>query len=59
MSTFGTQRQQLAAVGATRARVAFACAMPANGSWSHTPYLGVITTDHKPGQPRRLGAPSP
>jgi hypothetical protein len=58
MSTYGTQRQQ-AAVGATRARVAFACAMTANRSWSQMPYLGVITTDHKPGWPRRLGAPSP
>ena len=58
MNCTTSQRQQLAAVGVARARAAFACAM-AQGSWSTMPYLGVITTDHKPHGSRRLGVPSP
>jgi hypothetical protein len=51
--------QQAAVVGVARARAAFACAMPTNGSWSTMPSLGVTTIDHKHGRPRRLRVTSP
>ncbi len=51
--------QQAAVVGVARARAAFACAMPTNGSWSTMPSLGVTTIDHKTGRPRRLRVTSP
>ncbi len=57
VASYPTQAQQAALVGVARARV-FACAMPANGSWSATPISGV-TTDRKHGRPRRLGVSSP
>ncbi len=57
MASYPTQAQQTALVGVARAG-AFACAMPANGSWSTMPISGV-TKDRKHGQPRRLGVNSP
>jgi hypothetical protein len=50
---------QAAVAGVARARAAFACAMPTNGSWSTMPSLGVTTIDHKHGRPRRLRETSP
>lgn len=56
---YPTQRQHEAVASVARAGAAFACAMPANGSWSSMPTLGVTTIDHKPGRPRRLRVNSP
>ncbi len=59
MASYPTQCQQAAVVGVPRARMAFACVMPASGSWSVIPnHLGVTTIDHKP-EPRRLRVTSP
>jgi hypothetical protein len=57
MASYPTQATHTALVGVARAR-AFACAMPASGSWSTMPITGV-TQDRKHGQPRRLGVISP
>jgi hypothetical protein len=43
---YPTQRQHEAVASVARAGAAFACAMPANGSWSSMPTLGVTTIDH-------------
>jgi hypothetical protein len=59
LDRYGTQYEAQAGAGFVRARAAFACAMPANGSWSSMPTLGVTTIDHKPGRPRRLRVTSP
>lgn len=56
MASYPTQAQHTALVGVARAS-AFACAMPANGSWSTMPITGV-TKDRKHGRPRRLGVTS-
>jgi hypothetical protein len=58
VASYPTTRQA-DVVGVARARAAFACAMPTNGSWSTMPGLGVTTIDHKPGRPRRLRVTSP
>jgi hypothetical protein len=58
MTSYPTQGQQAAVVGVARVRSAFACVMPASGSWSGMPNLGVTTIDHKP-EPRRLRVTSP
>ena len=50
---------QAAVVGVARARAAFACAMPTNGSWSIMPSLGLTAIDHKTVRPRRLRVTSP
>lgn len=59
VASYPTMRQQAAVVGVARARSAFACAMPTNGTWSTMPSLGVTTIDHKHGRPRRLRETSP
>jgi hypothetical protein len=59
VASYPTSRQQAPVVGVARARAAFACAMPTNGSWSTMPSLGVTTIDHKHGRPRRLRVTSP
>jgi hypothetical protein len=58
MESDRAQRQYLASAGIARAGIFAACAMPANGSWSSTPILGV-TTDPKHVRPRRLRVTSP
>jgi hypothetical protein len=61
MANYPTQGLQAPAVGVSRVRMAFACAMPASGVWSADGgapnHLGT-TIDHKP-EPRRLRVTSP